>query len=146
MKHLRTLLTGALLCSGAAAVWAQATLSAEDKLAAIRRSLVEAALEGPTKVTSTPWIDANGALRESSSVKNGMELRGVKVIGYSSDAAGEPSAKLQWQSATPTKDGGAATSCKAPAASRLSHLIGWQWNNASRLGADDLALLHDLRD
>jgi len=146
MKHLRTLLTGALLCSGAAAVWAQATLSAEDKLAAIRRSLVEAALEGPTKVTSTQWIDANGALRESSSFKNGMELRGVKVIGYSSDAAGEPSAKLQWQSATPAKDGGASTSCKAPAASRLSHLIGWQWNNASRLGADDLALLHDLRD
>jgi len=64
MKLLRTLLTGALLCSGAAAVWAQATLSPEDKLAAIRRSLIEAALEGPTKVTATQWIDANGAARE----------------------------------------------------------------------------------
>jgi len=146
MKLLRTLLTGALLCSGAAAVWAQATLSPEDKLAAIRRSLIEAALEGPTKVTATQWIDANGALRESSSFKNGMELRGVKVLGYSSDAGGEPSAKLQWQSATAAKDGGAPNSCKAPAASRLSHLIGWQWNTASRFGADDLALLNDLRD
>jgi len=86
------------------------------------------------------------ALRESSSFKNGMELRGVKVLGYSSDAGGEPSAKLQWQSATAAKDGGVANSCKAPAASRLSHLIGWQWNTASRFGADDLALLNDLRE
>lgn len=69
--------------------------SPQDKLDAIRQSLVEAALDSPTKIQSTTWIDANGSLRESSSFKNGMKVRGVKVLAYDRDEAGQAKAQLQ---------------------------------------------------
>lgn len=71
------------------------SLSAQDKLDAIRQGLVEAALETPTRVQTTTWIDANGSLRESSSFKNGMKVRGVKVLAYDRDEAGQPTAQLE---------------------------------------------------
>ena len=49
-----------------------APLSPQERLDAIRQSLVEASLQTPTKVMTTSWIDATGSLRESSSFKNGM--------------------------------------------------------------------------
>ena len=59
-----------------ASVWcssvAAQTLNLEDRLAAIRSSLVQAALEEPTQVQSTQWIDAKGVLQESSTFRNGM--------------------------------------------------------------------------
>lgn len=69
--------------------------SPQDKLDAIRQGLVEASLDTPTKVQTTTWIDANGSLRESSSFKNGMKVRGVKVVSYDRDEAGQPKAQLQ---------------------------------------------------
>ena len=70
-------------------------LSPQERLDAIRQSLVEASLQTSTKVLTTSWIDANGSLRESSSFKNGMEVRGVRVLAYSRDEAGQPKARLQ---------------------------------------------------
>lgn len=72
-----------------------APLSPQERLDAIRQSLVEASLQTPTKVMTTSWIDATGSLRESSSFKNGMEVRGVRVLSYSRDEAGQPKARLQ---------------------------------------------------
>lgn len=71
------------------------TFSPQDKLDAIRQGLVEAALDSPTRVQTTAWIDANGSLRESSSFKNGMKVRGVKVLAYDRDEAGQAKAQLQ---------------------------------------------------
>jgi hypothetical protein len=73
----------------------QAPLSAQERLDAIRQSLVDASLQTPTRVITTSWIDANGSLRESSSFKNGMEVRGVKVIAYDRDESGQVKARLQ---------------------------------------------------
>ena len=72
-----------------------APLSPQERLDAIRQSLVEASLQTSTKVITTSWIDATGSLRESSSFKNGMEVRGVRVLSYSRDEAGQPKARLQ---------------------------------------------------
>lgn len=77
-------------------------LSPQDKLDAIRQGLVEAALDSPTSVQTTTWIDANGSLRESSSFKNGMKVRGVKVLAYNRDEAGQPKAQLQISPPSPT--------------------------------------------
>ena len=66
-----------LLCAGA--LWAE-TLSPEEKLAAIRKGLVQAALDGPTQVSATQWIDGNGALQELSAFRSGMKVRGVRVL------------------------------------------------------------------
>ena len=54
------------LASPVFAQGADAPLSAQERLDAIRQSLVEASLQTPTKVLTTSWIDANGSLRESS--------------------------------------------------------------------------------
>jgi len=79
-----------------------AAFSPQDKLDAIRQGLVEASLDSPTKVQTTTWIDANGSLRESSSFKNGMKVRGVKVLAYDRDEAGQPKAQLQISPTPPT--------------------------------------------
>ncbi len=103
---------------------ADAPLSAQERLDAIRQSLVEASLQTPTKVLTTSWIDANGSLRESSSFKNGMEVRGVRVLAYGRDEVGQPKARLQSSTpstsvATPQVAEAAATST-APAKSSFA--------------------------
>ena len=151
MRRLPALLITLLLAASSAGVWAQ-SLSMEEKLAAIRKSLVETALEGPTKVTATQWIDAQGVLRESSSFRSGVEVRGVRVVGYTTDSEGEASAKLQWQDSsgkaagkTPGGSAHAASSCKPMAAGRMQHLLGLQWNVSGRFSAEEQNLLDELR-
>ena len=51
-------------------------MGADERLEAIRNSLVQAALDGPTEVKSTQWLDKDGALRESNSFTSGIEVRG----------------------------------------------------------------------
>lgn len=74
-------------------------MGADERLEAIRNSLVQAALEGPTVVKSTSWIDKDGALRESNSFTSGMEVRGVRVLSYgrelSEGAEGSGASKAQ---------------------------------------------------
>ena len=60
-------------------------LSAEDRLEAIRQSLVQRAMEGPTEVRSAAFIDGSGVLREASSFVTGMEVRGIRVLAYGRD-------------------------------------------------------------
>jgi hypothetical protein len=72
-----------------------APLTAQERLDAIRHSLVEASLQTPTKVLSTSWLDNNGSLRETSSFKNGMQVNSLRVLSYNRDEAGQPKAQLQ---------------------------------------------------
>ncbi len=74
---------------------AKAPLTAQERLEAIRHSLVEASLQTPTKVLSTIWLDNNGSLRETSSFKNGMQVNSLRVLSYDRDEAGQPKAQLQ---------------------------------------------------
>jgi len=67
-------------------------ISADQRLAALRQSLLKTAMEGPTEVKSTQWIDHTGALRESSSFTSGMLVRGVRVL---SDPASPGVEKVQ---------------------------------------------------
>lgn len=64
-------------------------MGADERLEAIRNSLVQAALDGPTEVKSTQWLDKDGALRESNSFTSGMEVRGVRVLSYGRDLKDE---------------------------------------------------------
>ena len=73
----------------------KAPLTAQERLEAIRHSLVEASLQTPTKVLSTSWLDNNGSLRETSSFKNGMQVNSLRVLSYNRDEAGQPKAQLQ---------------------------------------------------
>lgn len=132
------LLGACALASGADA------LTPDERLAAIRKGLVQAALEGPTQVSATQWIDGNGALQESSSFRAGMQVRGVRVLGYEPDAQGDPLARLQWLNA----DGGASrpatsgkTGCSSPRNLGLQHVLAWNWRRDRQASADHAPLL-----
>ena len=133
----------------AGALWAQG-LSPEDKLAAIRKGLVQAALDGPTQVATTQWIDGNGALQELSAFHAGMRVRGVRVLAYGTDAQGEPTAKLQWESAEGADNktatsGKAAAQCKPLAKGRLQHVLGWSWTTLTPMDADSAPVVDALQ-
>ena len=74
----------------------QAPLTAQERLDAIRQSLIDASLQKPTRVSTTTWIDPQGSLRENTNFKNALEVRGVKVLGYERDEAGQAKARLQY--------------------------------------------------
>jgi len=161
LVNLRWRLGALCLCTGVAA--AAAELSAEEKLQAVRQELLQAALQGATQVRSTAWIDASGALRESSSFRHGLQVRGVRVLSYHRDEAGQPAAKVQWQSGQDLyrppvgapvaaaaggkpASGAAQAGDAAPAcdgASGLRHVLGWNLSLPSRVGVDEHHLLRE---
>ena len=131
MKRLLPWFTACALLCGWGLGWAQTakvSLTAQERLDAIRHSLVETALQGATQVRSTQWLDQQGQLRDASSFRSGMEVRGVQVQSYSRDSAGNAQAQLSSpnaakdlsrnpsNSASPADD-----SCKPQA---LRHVLG----------------------
>ncbi len=100
-----------LVLSGAVAVWGASaqTFSPEERLQALRDALVQHAMEGPTEVRSSSWIDGNGVLRDSSSFRTGMVVRGVQVLSYGHELQ---QAKAQWKGESqPIPAGDAAAVC-----------------------------------
>ena len=144
----------------AVSVKAEQALSQEEKLSAIRQGLVQAAIDGPTKVQSMAWIDDKGALREISSFRTGMQVRGVRVLSYQRDTQGQPVADLRWQAlaakpadnsqppqATDPKPGMASAACKAvPSSGRLQHVIGLTIAAAPDWTIDDLPAIRSLEN
>jgi hypothetical protein len=144
--HRRQAVCGAvwacLVIGGARA----ADLSPEERLQAVRQELVQAALQGATQVQSTAWIDSHGALRESSSFRHGMKVRGVRVLSYQRSAAGEPRAQLQWEGREDTVKAAAAAAPAAAAcagAGQLRHVLGWTVTNQGSWSADGIHLVQD---
>ena len=96
-------------------------MSAEDRLEAIRQSLVKRAMEGPTVVRSAAFIDGSGVLREASSFVTGMEVRGIRVMAYGRDLD-----QLQMDS-KPLPTG----ACKTPAKLAAWHQMVWDLRYSS---------------
>jgi hypothetical protein len=90
---LFVLLMLATVSVGAAPVAAaadEAPLPAEprQRLEALQRTLVNAAMAGQTRVRSASWIDGSGQLHENTRINSDMKIRGVRVLSYADDAAG----------------------------------------------------------
>lgn len=137
---------GALAAALACALWAAtgaashaAELSAEERLQAVRHALAQEALRGATQVRTTAWIDAQGSLRESSSFRSGMQVRGVRVVGYSRDAQGQPQARLQLQGAQDLVKSDAVAPPAAPCrkSDTLRHVLGLEVHLRGRWSVDD---------
>ena len=58
------------------------TEAAQRELQAIRKALVDEALDGPTRVRAWAWVDGHGALHERNEVTADMRVRGVRVREY----------------------------------------------------------------
>ncbi len=130
-------------------------VSPSDKLAAIRHELVKAALDAPTQVQVTQWIDGQGVLRESSSFRSGMKIRGVRVLSYEKNGDGELGAKLDWETPSPSKAALATAqnsphqpskNCKRDETGHLVHVAALTWNLGSQWNVDEQRLLLDLRE
>ena len=149
----------ALALCGSAAVQA-AGLSAEERLEAVRQELLQATLQGSTQVQSTAWVDSAGALRESSSFRHGMQVRGVRVLSYQRDADGQPRAQVQWQgredAAKPAPAAPGAKSLSADAVApakpaacapegKLKHVLGLKLSVPGRSDHQDALVLEDAR-
>jgi hypothetical protein len=149
----------ALAMCGSAVVQA-AGLSAEERLEAVRQELLQATLQGPTQVQSTAWVDSQGALRESSSFRHGMQVRGVRVLSYHRDADGQPRAQVQWQGrqdvAKPAPASPATKSLSADAVSpakpaacapegKLKHVLSLKLSVPSRSDQQDAFVFEDAR-
>ena len=61
----------------------------EQELDAIKRVLVEEALQMPTRVVSPAWIDQNGQFQQGTRVPNGMKVRGVRISNYLGNGTGD---------------------------------------------------------
>jgi hypothetical protein len=129
-------------------------LSPQDKLAAIRHELVQAALDAPTHVQVTQWIDGQGVLRESSSFRSGMKIRGVRVLSYEQSPQGQLDAKVEWQTPAPhhatmvlaqASAGQHPKNCKRAESGQLQHIATMAWTMGTQWNADDLPLLLDFK-
>lgn len=60
-------------------------LAHERELEAIRKALLQTALNAPTRVRSMSWIDGQGRLQESAQFTSDTHVRGVRVESYVND-------------------------------------------------------------
>ena len=125
-------LTALVLASSLMTSASAQSLTAEERLEAIRQSLVQRSLEGPTQVRSTQWVDGNGALRESNSFVTGMEVRGVRILAYGRDMDKQPSASgMQLDGKTAL-----TPSCVSPAVDgAVWHQLNWELRYGSSMAA-----------
>lgn len=94
-------------------VCAQTTpLNPEEKLKAIRSALVEAATKSNTRVSSTSWMESDGALRELNRFSSEIKLRELQVRKYVRDDSQE----LQADIAGTRIEAAEPTQCDAPQA------------------------------
>jgi len=132
LRFLGTAVTAMVLATCQITVVSAQSLTAEERLDAIRQSLVQRSLEGPTQVRSTQWVDGNGALRESNSFVTGMEVRGVRILAYGRDMDKQPTANgMQLDGKTAL-----APSCTSPAVDgAVWHQLNWEMRYASPMPA-----------
>ena len=121
---------------------AQAPLTAQERLDAIRQSLVDASLKTPTRVSSTTWVDRQGSLRENSTFKNSLEVTGVRVVGFERDETGTAKARLQMPNGNQNTNSSQAQKDSAKetgflgAVQKLNHLMGKATDYAKELSPE----------
>ena len=73
---------GTLLPASAGDVVSNLPTEPKKRLEAIQHALVNAAMEGNTRVRNAAWVDGNGRLHENTRITSDMKLRNVRVLNY----------------------------------------------------------------
>ena len=60
--------------------------TASEKLEAVKRALVDLALESEVKLGTSAYLDGQGVLHESSILSTDTKVRGVRVLSYLKEA------------------------------------------------------------
>ena len=107
-KYIRSSIGIVSCCISLLAISAE--LTSEERLQAIRSSMIEEAMKSDTRVTSTSWMETNGALREMNRFSSEIKLKDLQVKEYVRDADQQPRANLIKVSQEKV---GATSSCQA---------------------------------
>ncbi len=107
------------------------------QLAAIRDALIEKALQGPTRVVSTAWIDDQGRLHEDAQMTNDMRVRGVRVLNYT--ANGKASIKADVDMQAPNQP-----ICAAPDAAKWTQHVRVMSRISSDVRPEDLHFANEM--
>ena len=88
---LRSLAQGLLIPVFLSASFAQGASpeydqTASEKLEAVKRALVDLALESEVKLGTSAYLDGQGVLHESSILSTDTTVRGVRVLSYLEEA------------------------------------------------------------
>lgn len=91
IRSLRVVLAFSLVVLAAPVLAQQESADApmhefEAKLQALRNALVDTALEAPTDIRNSAWLDSEGRLHESTRISSGVRVRGVRVNSYIDEA------------------------------------------------------------
>jgi hypothetical protein len=108
-----------------------ADLSGEERLAAIREALVEAALKSTTHVSATSWMESDGVLKEYNRFNSDVKVRDLEVkISQAADQSAKADVVAK-QTQVQAPD-----ACSAPMAKhKLSHVMTFGVNVSSDLPA-----------
>jgi len=83
----------------------RASSDPEQRLQAVRHALAEAALNAPSRVRATSWIDETGTLRENTRISTDLRVRGVQVLTYLEEAGLNKQQRAAPGTATAAGDG-----------------------------------------
>jgi len=75
-------IAGAVLPAAAGDVVSNLPTEPKKRLEAIQHALVNAAMEGNTRVRNAAWVDSNGRLHENTRITSDLKLRNVRVLNY----------------------------------------------------------------
>ena len=72
----------ALVCKGAVSADSigSATTHSEQRIEALRNALINRAMQAPTRIKSSAWIDQSGRLQESTRITSDMTVRGIRLV------------------------------------------------------------------
>ncbi len=72
----------ALVCKGAISADSigSATTHSEQRIEALRNALINRAMQAPTRIKSSAWIDQSGRLQESTRITSDMTVRGIRLV------------------------------------------------------------------
>ena len=79
---IATTVLGTMLPATAGDVVSNLPTEPKKRLEAIQHALVNAAMEGNTRVRNAAWVDSNGRLHENTRITSDMKLRNVRVLNY----------------------------------------------------------------
>ena len=79
---IATTVLGTTLPATAGDVVSNLPTEPKKRLEAIQHALVNAAMEGNTRVRNAAWVDSNGRLHENTRITSDMKLRNVRVLNY----------------------------------------------------------------
>ena len=114
----------------------QTSPSAEARLEALRHTLIDRALKGPTRIRTAAWVDETGTLRENLQINSDVTLRGIRVLSYLDQTSPEQSRLLVDAETSARRIGALECTTSAPGGRFKRHaaLIGHFTPGEGRLG------------